>query len=344
MSVAAPPLVEGVEALAGDLVHGRVGPGVERALLRVDAGGLGVHTAVRGSFDASGRPLRVDAPFRIASVSKMITAATVLSLVDEGAWSLDDPLGRHLRDDLVERAGAASISLRRLLDHTSGLPDFFTHPSIAAALAGGGRRFRPRDLVALALERAPAAPVHGAGRAYSDTGFVLAGLAVEAVTGRPLHAASRQRVLDPAGMTRTWLESADDAPRTEAPSAHTRFGADVTGLDPTIDWAGGGFVSTADDLARLVPALPRLLSAASWRAMTTGAPGPRGDYDAYGLGLGRYVLEDGVDAIGHHGVWGAFTYALTALDAVVTGTVNASPVDRRPIVAAAARVIAPLRG
>jgi CubicO group peptidase (beta-lactamase class C family) len=104
----------------------------------------------------------------------------------------------------------------------------------------------------------PAAPP-----AYTDTGFLLlAALIIEALTGRPLHEAYRDLVLDPAGMADTWLESSSEAPRRRDIAAHDLEGRDITDMDPTVDWAGGGLVSTAEDLAAFLRALTtgRLLS------------------------------------------------------------------------------------
>jgi len=146
-------------------------------------------------------------------------------------------------------------------------------------------------------------------RTYPDTGFVLAGLIIESVTGRPLHEAYRDLVLDPAGMVDTWLESSSEAPRRLAVSSHDLEGRDISDMDPTVDWAGGGLVSTAADLAALLRALisGRLLSSPAWSEMTRWQPGPDGYYDDYGLGLGRYRFPT-AHVVGHHGVWGAFAF------------------------------------
>jgi D-alanyl-D-alanine carboxypeptidase len=128
----------------------------------------------------------------------------------------------------------------------------------------------------------------GTARAYTDTGFLLAGLIVQALTGRPLQQAYRELVLDRAGMADTWLESSDEAPRRPEIAAHDFEGHDITDMDPTVDWAGGGLVSTAADLAAFLRALTRgqLVSASALREMTRWRPGAL--YDDYGLGLGRY--------------------------------------------------------
>jgi D-alanyl-D-alanine carboxypeptidase len=111
-------------------------------------------------------------------------------------------------------------------------------------------------------------------------------------------------------------------------------------MDPTVDWAGGGLVSTAADLAAFLRALTRgqLVSSRAWSEMTRWQPGPAGYYDGYGLGLGRYTFP-AAQVIGHHGVWGAFAFWSPELDAVITGTVNTGRVDGRPLLGAIVRAL-----
>jgi D-alanyl-D-alanine carboxypeptidase len=204
----------------------------------------------------------------------------------------------------------------------------------------GQRRFTPLDLLNLAAAEAPPSSPPGTARTYTDTGFVLAGLIIESLARRPLHEAYRDLVLDPAGMADTWLESSSEAHRRPNIASHDLEGHDITTMDPTVDWAGGGLVSTAADLAAFLRALTRgqLLSTRAWSAMTRWQPGPEGYYDHYGLGLGRYQFL-AAQVIGHHGVWGAFAFWSPELDAIITGTVNTGRVDRRPLLGAVVRAL-----
>jgi D-alanyl-D-alanine carboxypeptidase len=270
-------------------------------------------------------------------------------LADQGRCRLDDPAGRYLPRDVVDRfrdttgrAYAAAVTLRQLLDHSSGLPNFFSQPPILEAVrhGDGRRRFTPADLVDLAVAGEPPTSPPGTARAYTDTGFLLAGLIIQALTGRPLQEAYRELVLDPAGMADTWLESSDEPPRRRDLAPHDFEGHDITGMDPTVDWAGGGLVSTAADLAAFLRALTRgqLVSTGAWSEMTRWQPGPEGFYDDYGLGLGRYRFP-AAQVIGHHGVWGAFAFWSPELDAVITGTISTGRVDRRPLLGAIVRAL-----
>jgi D-alanyl-D-alanine carboxypeptidase len=334
-----------VEATAG----GRLLPGVRQCLLRVERPSQpdGWFGAARdgGAWDGATE----HSIFRIASVTKVVTATALLALRDRGRCQLEDSIARYLPAHLVARVHVlegrphgAEITLRRLLDHTSGLGNFFGEPAIIAAILDGRgrRRFRPIDLLDVAVQGSPSfAP--GAGREYTDTGFLLAGMIIEQVAQAPLHVAYRELVLDPAGMGDTWLESSDEPPRGGPVMAHELQGRDITGMDVTVDWAGGGLVSTAADLAALLRALRdgHLVSAGAWEEMTRWSPGPPGFYDDYGLGLGRY-RTGATQLIGHHGVWGAFAFWSPELGALISGTVNTGRIDRRPLLAAVARALA----
>jgi D-alanyl-D-alanine carboxypeptidase len=344
------PWTATLDGVVAETAAGRLLPGVHRCLLRVET----PHQPEGWTAAATTHPndrgdLNPKVAFRIASVTKMVTATALLALADQRRCRLDDPTGRYLPSALVDRfrdrqgrAYGGAITLRQLLDHTSGLPNFFSQPPILEAVqhGRGRRRFRPADLVDLAVAAEPPTSPPGTVRAYTDTGFLLAGLVIEALTGRPLQQAYRELVLDRADMTATWLESSDEPPRRRDIAPHDFEGQDITGMDPTVDWAGGGLVSTAADLAAFLRALAggRLVSNRAWREMTRWQPGPEGFYDDYGLGLGRYRFP-AVQVIGHHGVWGAFAFWSPELDTFITGTVNTGRVDRRPLLGAVVRVL-----
>ena len=118
----------------------------------------------------------------------------------------------------------------------------------------------------------------------------------------------------------------------------------MTTLSPTIDWAAGGLVTTAPDLAGFVRALwsGAILDSDGLEQLTRWTPGasfPTGHalrYDDYGLGLGRIAVE-GVELVGHTGFIGAFAFYAPEHDAVLVGTHNQSQVDRWPLVAALCR-------
>jgi CubicO group peptidase (beta-lactamase class C family) len=144
-------------------------------------------------------------------------------------------------------------------------------------------------------------------------------------------------------MDSTWLEGHEPARRQQA--AHHYSGElDWTEISPTIDWAGGGLVTTAPNLARYVRALwsGQILDSSGldeltrWTPAASFPPGHTLRYERYGLGMGANTV-DGVELLGHTGFIGAFAFHAPACNAVLVGSHNASHVDRWPLVTALCR-------
>lgn len=262
---------------------------------------------------ARGTPVTPESGFALASISKTFTATVVLQLVDEGRLALDRrvaPLlpGYRLHEDLT---------VRHLLDHTSGLPDFFLNNRIDRRLQGApNATWTPRQAWRFV---SPKRPEPGSTWLYSNTNYLLAGELVEAVTGRPLAVEIRERLLKPLGLEDTWYQVAEPrrAPLTRAYRLVARSGGGVRAVPvagqgsvmpfrSVVSAAGGAgaIASTALDTARWMQALgsggvlspglqaEMLADAARTRAMGARVP--------YGLGV-QVVQVNGRTAIGHSG-------------------------------------------
>jgi D-alanyl-D-alanine carboxypeptidase len=331
-------------------VEAQVAAGAPGALARIEAPRAGLVWGGSAGYLArgSGRALRPDDAFRAASVTKSVTAAVAVRLAHQGRLALDEPLAGQLAPELLARWRALDAlprtTPRQLLAHTSGLPNYFTDQAFAARLREDpGRAWRPAELVDHAATYGTPRFPPGRGFEYCDTGYVVTGILVEQATGQPLHEAYRELVFDPAGMDTTWLEGYEPARQPEA--AHHYTGElDWTTISPTIDWAGGGLVTTAPDLARFVRALwsEQIIGSRALGELTRWTPGasfPPGHmlrYERYGLGMGANTVE-GVELLGHTGFIGAFVFHAPQYDAVLAGTHNDSQVDRWPLVAALCR-------
>ena len=331
-------------------LEARVAAGAPGALARIEAPRAGLTWRGSAGYLAYGnrRALRPDDAFRAASVTKTVTAAVAVSLAHQGRLALDEPLADQLAPGLLARWRALDAlprtTPRQLLAHTSGLPNYFTDEAFAARLREDpGRAWRPAELVDHAATYGTPHFPPGRGFEYCDTGYVVTGLLVEQATGRPLHEVYRELVFDPLGMDTTWLEGYEPARKPEAPHHYTGE-LDWTTISPTIDWAGGGLVTTAPDLARFVRALwsERILGSRAlgeltrWTPAASFPPGHALRYERYGLGIGTNTVE-GVELLGHTGFIGAFAFHAPEYDAVLAGTHNASQVDRWPLVAALCR-------
>jgi D-alanyl-D-alanine carboxypeptidase len=222
---------------------------------------------------AARTPVPWNAKFRIGSFTKTFVSATLLQLVGEGRLSLDDTVDRWL-PGVVRGSGndGRAISVRQLLQQTSGLPDFLNGLPYLGHQAGFEKnRFKtvtPRQAVALAMRYKPEfAP--GTQWAYSNTNYILAGMIINSVTGHPWQQEVRNRIVKPLGLRHTSLP--DTSPFIPRPHAvgYERFpgpGATLEDLkygepiDATLQnpsWGGsaGEIISTTDDGDRFLRAL-----------------------------------------------------------------------------------------
>src|SRR4051794_16299040 len=267
---------------------------------------------------AFGSPAVLDprAGFRIASVTKTFTAASVLRLVETRRLGLDDPIAAHLAPATVAllRGGGydpEAIHVRHLLMHTSGLYDYAADPKFVEYVLTHGRHHWTRaGQVRFAMTHGKPYAPPGKAFHYADTGYVLLGEIVERVTGRPLASAFRRLLgFEKLGLTRTYLESLEPRPQAAGPRAHQYYQRiDATGFDPSFDlYGGGGLVSTVGDLARFYRALLHgqvFEKRATLRTML-GKPNSRRIAD---LGMGIFSEQvggrSGEDCWGHSGFWG----------------------------------------
>ena len=260
-------------------------------------------------------PMRAGDRFRVGSITKTFVATVALQLAAENRLALEDTVERWL-PGLVPDGG--QITVRQLLNHTSGLFDYGGDGEfVAQAVRDPLRPWTPREIIAIATAHPPTfAP--GAGWSYSDTNYFVLGLIIEAATGHPLATELRHRLLGPLHLQATSLPA---APRIAGPHAHGYFLRpleDVTVGSPSVQWAAGALVSNADDLAGFYRALlgGRLLRSDLLQLMETTVAAPQlGARHAYGLGLEK-VAEPCGALWGHTGASpGYVAAALNSKDA-----------------------------
>jgi D-alanyl-D-alanine carboxypeptidase len=239
----------------------------------------------------SGRAMRPTDRFRMGSNTKSFVATVALQLVGEGKLSLDDTVEHWLPGIL---SYGDQVNLRQLLNHTSGVPDYqrLLEPKI---LAGGGsatRTYSPRDLVAMIADEQPDFAPETSWN-YSSTGYILAGLIIERVTGNRLGDELQDRIIKPLHLRHTSFP----IDTTAVPGHHANgYGAvdgslrDLTVFNSSAAWATGGLVSTATDMAHYWRALlgGKLLAPAQLAAMKTTVPIGHGLPVSYGLGIMKF--------------------------------------------------------
>ncbi|AXX33533.1 beta-lactamase family protein [Actinosynnema pretiosum subsp. pretiosum] len=254
-------------------------------------------TAERGS----SRPVPLNGRYRVGSITKTFVSVVVLQLVGEGKAELDQPISHHLPGLLPD---GDRITVRMLLQHTSGLHDYTT--DLFADLADfqtlRWRTWQPSELVALSTAK-PLDFEPGSRWSYSNTNYVVLGELIAKLTGRPYGDAVERRVLKPLGLRDTSVPGT----RVDIPGPHAhgylRYApdefTDATRLNPSMAHAAGEMISTTADTDRFVAALlggellkPALLA----EMLRTSELSPD-----YGLGVERVDVPCGQVAHGHSG-------------------------------------------
>jgi CubicO group peptidase (beta-lactamase class C family) len=283
-----------VDSLASAFLASKEAPGVSIVVTK------GHDTLVSQGFGMADLENSVPATphtvYRIGSITKQFTSASVMQLVEAGRVKLDEPIGTYL-PSLPARWRPATV--RQLLNHTSGIPSY---TDIGPRwLKRIGQPMTPDSLVALtADDTLTFAP--GTGWRYDNSGYVVLGMLIEKVSGKSYAQYIDEKLFKPLGLTETMYCS--NAPII--PHRAQGYGKDSSGwrnaafIDMTQPFSAGALCSSALDLARWNQALSsgRVVSAASYREMTTpvGAAAPR----HYGFGLMQDTI-DGHRVIMHGG-------------------------------------------
>ena len=254
----------------------------------------------------------VDGRIRIGSNTKMFTATVVLQLVGEGKVKLDEPVETYL-PGLVRGPGidGKKITVRHLLQQTSGLQDY-DDVIFKDFLNALGTFYEPHDLLDIAFARKPdSAP--GEKFVYANTNYILAGLIVQKVTGRPVGEQITKRVIEPLGLRDTYWPAEGDKkirgihPRGYFPAMDGKPPVDITESEASPAWSAGALVGTPSDINRFLTGLlgGKLLKPAQLAEMkkTVDAPG----FDTvggsrYGLGIATFNLSCGGFSWGHGGI------------------------------------------
>lgn len=274
-------------------------PGVSLAIVE---GGQIVHLRGFGRTRPGGEAPTPQTPFFIGSLTKPVTALAVMQLVEAGKVELDAPLKDYLPWFRVADAQASSqITVRHLLNHTSGLPNWCGEVILADFDGSPGAAERQaRELSAVAL----AHPV-GSTWEYSNSNYQLLGLVIEAASGQPYADYVHDHIFTPLGMCHTYAWPGTAERDGLAVGHRYWFGIPVAAPGMPVPLgavAGGGLASTAEDLARFMIALlnggrrgdVQVLSSAGVDEMQRGAA----DISAMGLSLGQYGMGWFVEEFG----------------------------------------------
>ncbi|WP_051302962.1 serine hydrolase domain-containing protein [Psychromonas aquimarina] len=320
-------------AMLNNLVHEwAVQLSVPSVMLRVeDAGGL-IYAGAAGQASFNDlTPVKPDSYFRTASVGKLFTAVTVLRLHERGRLSLNDTVDKYLDADLVARlhvykgrSYGNSITIKQLLSHSSGLPNTDDNPAFGRWLMKYPQKNRmPQELLEYAIQIGPEfAP--GEGQRYSSPGYTLLGLIIERVTKKPYYQVVREEVLTPLGLKNTFEET-HELPGYIKPVHSYVSDYDMNQIHSSMEFADGGFVTTAADLTKFALALN---SGKTFIHADTLASALK-LYGSESIGLGPFVGGAGTSQVFfyHPGHWGVLLYVDRSKQLVIVYTVNQGKID-----------------
>jgi D-alanyl-D-alanine carboxypeptidase len=308
------------------------------ALLYVSSPELGTWTGAAGLGDIeTDTDMRPDDKFRAGSLTKPLISVVTLQLVEEGQFSLDDPMTAVLPESVTDKIpNSDQITVRMLLNHTSGIAEWLNDAVFVEVLTNLEKVWEVDEFLDIAAAEEPDF-LPGEGWAYNNTDYTLLGLVIEQATGRSWRAEIRERVIEPLDLENTLLPEPGDQsiPGNHAHGYFFYEGEvfDVSYLDPSMADAAGGhaLVTTATDLARFLDAVlagELFQNSGTLDEMQAYVDVPEGFEPwavGYGLGLEEFEFPNGVKGVGHTGgTAGYIGYVvhLPAQDITIAGSWN----------------------
>ena len=298
-----PALVKRLDSLAGSGVLENRAAGIVAAVVK---GNDTLLLKGYGKADVEWNvPMPTDAVFEIGSVTKQFTAVALLQLRDSGKLSLDDDIKKWLPD--FDTRGN-KVTLRRLLDHTSGIKGLTEMPEFG--LLVNNPRF-PRDSAYALIKKYPFEFTTGEAQIYNNSAFWLLGLVVEKASGGTYEDYIEKRIFEPLGMKRSMYCNTSENIERRAHGYQVQNGMVRRAPTNVHTWpfSAGSLCSTAGDLVTWLNALHggRVLSPKSYAEMIAPAKLNDGTVLRYGMGLAVWKDSRGLNTIGHGGGIAGFT-------------------------------------
>lgn len=306
-------VAESLQAVIDSAINENAMPGIQAAVIFPD-GSFWVGASGTTDYKRT-QPLRTDHLIRVASITKLYTAALTMLHVERGDLSLDDALSKWLPN--YRRAN--EITVRMLLQHTSGLPDTFEKfGNLLRSVVSPRYSWTLQELV-----KCHDGPLHfdpGTRWKYSNANYIFLGIILESVTGKPFHEILRQEILEPNGLSDTFFAPSEGIPprlvsgfdRSLMPFHSEHRPAQTSWA--SLAYSSGAILSSAGDVAQFTRALfsGRIVSLQTLDLMTVFKPteGAGTAWTGYGLGVVRCQIG-GLEYWGHEGLFiGSEGYAL----------------------------------
>lgn len=300
---------------------------------------------------SNSEPLPV--PFYTASIGKIFTAVSIGILKDQGKLKFNDLISKYLPENMVRNLHVLdgvhygkTITIAQLLQHTSGLPDYFEDQPINGEskiidqlFIYPNKKWTPEELLTFTENNLTPKFKPGEDYYYTDTEYLLLALIIEEISGMSLHEFYKQHIFIPFNLQHTYLNLKSKPLAKTAPMAgiyaETFEISNYKSL--SADWGGGGIISTNSDLITFLQALfnHKIVKKKTLNAMQNWTKETLGMY--YGFGL-RKIEFNQLDSrlkpysiIGHSGATGSFLYYCPQLDVYISGTLNQSESTQRSV-------------
>lgn len=281
-------------------------------------------------------------PFFIANIGKLFTAVLVAILVEERQLRFEDNISKYLDDDILDNLHvyketdySGQIQIHHLLNHTSGIHDFFEDkpkngkPMFELVLAEPNRTWSPRDVILWSKNNLNSHFPPGEGFYYSDTGYHLLGLVVEQITGLALPEAMKQYIFEPLGMKHSFLIQCSypiEEKSNEIADVYYRNNNIIHDKSLGIFY-GVGIVAPPKDLLKFMKAVVNhtIITSESLERMSNWAKFAPGI--DYGYGIMKFtpspmVLPKKYSLWGHAGITGSFMFYHPELETYIIGSLN----------------------
>ncbi len=288
--------------------------------------------------------ISIDNPFYTASVTKLFTSTAIGILKDRKQLNFEDKITRYLPDSLNTNLHvldgknySKELTIAHLLQHTSGLPDYFTDSTndespniINQLLMNPNKLWSAEEMIQFSKEKMKPHFIPGEGYHYTDTEYVLLALIIENVSGLSLDEFFQQNIFQPIRMNSSYINLKSKAIDNKQPLV--KFYASQYELSSlkslSADWGGGGLVSTTHDLIAFLKAYntDKIVKKDTRLAMQNWVKETRGM--DYGFGIRQVSLgeltntESDLQLIGHSGSTASFLWYCPQLDTYISGTFN----------------------
>jgi len=288
--------------------------------------------------------ISINSPFYTASVTKILTATAIGILKDQNKLNFEDKITQYLPEIFINQLHvldgkeySREITIAHLLQHTSGLPDYFTDQTndetpniINQILTNPNKKWTGEEMIQFSKDKMKPHFIPGQGYHYTDTEYVLLALIIEEVSGLSLDQFFQQYIFQPLGMDGSYINLKSKSLKKQLPMAE--FYVEDIALSSfqslSADWGGGGLVSTTHDLIRFLKAFNEdvIVTKKTRNAMQNWTNETRGMQ--YGFGIREVSFGEltntatTLQLIGHNGSTASFLWYCPQLDTYIAGSLN----------------------